>query len=172
MQRHHVADPPLQLVYSRTLKLINFGIKLVVVVERKRHIRRTDDRDGRGGKHIRGRTTTTTTSLDFNEISSRSSSLTNFRQWQWRKATSTIMVPFTVNTAFRQLMLLLLLLLLLLLNLFQSRLVVVVDDFVTGCVYNTKFSTWWSSALYPVIVLSLVVTLMNLMPKEQRIFMA
>ncbi|KAL3924500.1 MAG: hypothetical protein SGILL_001011, partial [Bacillariaceae sp.] len=40
MQQNHVADPPLQLVYSRALKLLNLGIKLVVVVEGKRRIRR------------------------------------------------------------------------------------------------------------------------------------
>jgi flap endonuclease GEN len=50
MQQHHVADPPLQLVYSRTLKLLNLGIKLVVVVEGKRRIRRTDHGDGENDK--------------------------------------------------------------------------------------------------------------------------
>ncbi|KAG7362864.1 flap endonuclease-1 [Nitzschia inconspicua] len=45
MQQHHVADPPLQLVYSRTLRLLNLGIKLVVVIEGKRRIRRSDDCD-------------------------------------------------------------------------------------------------------------------------------
>ncbi|KAL3918675.1 MAG: hypothetical protein SGILL_004126 [Bacillariaceae sp.] len=41
MQQNHVVDPAVQLVYSRTLKLLNLGIKLVVVVEGKRRIRRT-----------------------------------------------------------------------------------------------------------------------------------
>ena len=49
MKHHHVADPPLQLVYSRVLKLLNLGIKLVVVVEGKRRnrIRKTNvDEEG------------------------------------------------------------------------------------------------------------------------------
>eukprot|EP00536_Pseudo-nitzschia_multiseries_P006983 jgi/Psemu1/169767/gw1.156.96.1 len=37
---HNVIDPALQLVYSRTLKLLNLGIRLVVVVEGKRRILR------------------------------------------------------------------------------------------------------------------------------------
>mmetsp|Transcript_2992 Transcript_2992/g.3381 ORF Transcript_2992/g.3381 Transcript_2992/m.3381 type:complete len:1202 (-) Transcript_2992:56-3661(-) len=40
MQQNHVVDPSLQLVYCRTLKLLNLGIKLVVVIEGKRRIRR------------------------------------------------------------------------------------------------------------------------------------
>jgi flap endonuclease GEN len=39
MKQNHVADPPLQLVYSRALKLLTFGIKLVVVIEGKRRNR-------------------------------------------------------------------------------------------------------------------------------------
>ena len=39
MKEIHVADPTLQLVYSRTLKLLNLGIKLVAVVEGKRRNR-------------------------------------------------------------------------------------------------------------------------------------
>jgi len=36
MKQNYVVDPPLQLVYSRVLKLLSNGIKLVVVVEGKR----------------------------------------------------------------------------------------------------------------------------------------
>lgn len=43
MQQNHVVDPALQLVYSRALKLLNLGIKLVVVIEGKRRIRRRND---------------------------------------------------------------------------------------------------------------------------------
>jgi hypothetical protein len=39
MKHNHVADPPLQLVYSRALKLLTLGIKLVVVIEGKRRNR-------------------------------------------------------------------------------------------------------------------------------------
>ncbi len=47
MKHHHVADPPLQLVYSRVLKLLNLGIQLVVVIEGKRRnrIRKINDDD-------------------------------------------------------------------------------------------------------------------------------
>jgi len=38
MQQNHVIDPALQLVYCRVLKLLNLGIKLVVVIEGKRRI--------------------------------------------------------------------------------------------------------------------------------------
>lgn len=44
MQQNHVADPALQLVYSRTMKLLNLGIRLVVVIEGKRRIRRRQPR--------------------------------------------------------------------------------------------------------------------------------
>jgi hypothetical protein len=40
MKQNHVVDPSLQLVYCRILKLLNLGIKLVVVIEGKRRIRR------------------------------------------------------------------------------------------------------------------------------------
>jgi XPG I-region/Chromatin organization modifier domain 2 len=39
MKNQHIADPSLSLVYNRTLKLLNLGIKLVVVIEGKRRIR-------------------------------------------------------------------------------------------------------------------------------------
>jgi 5'-3' exonuclease len=39
MKQNHVVDPSLQLVYCRILKLLNLGIKLVVVIEGKRRIR-------------------------------------------------------------------------------------------------------------------------------------
>jgi flap endonuclease GEN len=41
MAENH-ADPTLHLVYTRTLKLLNLGVKLVAVIEGKRRIRRTD----------------------------------------------------------------------------------------------------------------------------------
>ena len=34
------ADPPLHLVYTRTLKLLNLGVKLVIVIEGKRRTRK------------------------------------------------------------------------------------------------------------------------------------
>ncbi len=48
MKHHHVADPALQLVYSRVLKLLNLGIKLVVVVEGKRRSRTRPGKDDEG----------------------------------------------------------------------------------------------------------------------------
>lgn len=36
------ADPPLHLVYTRTLKLLNLGVKLVIVIEGKRRTRKSD----------------------------------------------------------------------------------------------------------------------------------
>ena len=40
------ANPPLQLVYARTVKLLSLGIKLIMVVEGKRRVRRTQGEDG------------------------------------------------------------------------------------------------------------------------------
>ena len=39
MKHNHIIDPALQLVYSRVLKLLNLGIKLVIVIEGKRRKR-------------------------------------------------------------------------------------------------------------------------------------
>lgn len=46
MKQNQIVDPSLSLVYSRTLKLLNLGIKLVVVVEGKRRIRHSSDDGG------------------------------------------------------------------------------------------------------------------------------
>ena len=40
------SNPPLQLVYSRTAKLLSLGIKLIMVVEGKRRLRRTQGQEG------------------------------------------------------------------------------------------------------------------------------
>ncbi len=55
MKDRHIADPALQLVYSRVLKLLSIGIKLVVVVEGKRRNRiRQQDLEDRASNNPSG----------------------------------------------------------------------------------------------------------------------
>eukprot|EP00529_Nitzschia_sp_RCC80_P036244 CAMPEP_0113442154 /NCGR_PEP_ID=MMETSP0014_2-20120614/1463_1 /TAXON_ID=2857 /ORGANISM="Nitzschia sp." /LENGTH=168 /DNA_ID=CAMNT_0000333043 /DNA_START=199 /DNA_END=702 /DNA_ORIENTATION=+ /assembly_acc=CAM_ASM_000159 len=47
MKNNQISDPACSLVYTRTLKLLNLGVKLVVVVEGKRRIRhQPEQQDG------------------------------------------------------------------------------------------------------------------------------